>query len=168
MGLILPIATFPMTRLCYCHSQQPFTQCCEPLLSGNSTAPSAEALMRSRYSAYATANFDYVLNTYSREKREHLTLADLQENAEATQWLALQVESHSADGETAEVQFCAYFKEQGKLYKLHELSRFVREEQQWKYHDGDILPDTGTVKMGRNDPCFCGSERKFKQCCGKG
>ena len=167
MGLLVPVATFPMSKLCYCHSQQPFGQCCEPLLKGKA-APSAEALMRSRYSAYATGKFDYVLETYSQEKREQLSLDDLQENAEATQWLALQVEQHHPDGETAEVQFCAYFKEQGKLYKLHELSRFVRESQQWKYHDGDILPDTGPVKIGRNDACFCASGRKYKQCCGKG
>ncbi|WP_342751350.1 YchJ family protein [Bowmanella denitrificans] len=167
MGLLLPISTFSMTTLCYCDSKLAFARCCEPLLKGKLLAPTAEALMRSRYCAYVLGDFQYILNTYSQAKRRDLSLAVLQQDANETQWLALQVESHQLTEPGATVQFSAFYRYDGQLYKLHELSRFIIEEGHWRYVDGQMLDDCGKLRLGRNDSCFCGSNKKFKQCCGK-
>ncbi|OFC68736.1 YchJ family protein [Alteromonas confluentis] len=147
--------------LCYCNSQREYKQCCGPLLDDGIATPNAEQLMRSRYSAYKVGRFDYILATYSREKRSQLTTQDLQASAANTHWLHLDV-CH-ADIDT--VEFKAWFSEGKKLGLMHETSSFVQEDGHWRYHTGEMHNDTGSVKMGRNDPCFCGSGKKHKQCC---
>ena len=61
-------------------------------------------------------------------------------------------------------------KAHGRPVRLHEVSRFVREHSRWQYLDGRIIPadrPAARVKTGRNDPCPCGSGRKYKKCCGR-
>lgn len=147
--------------LCYCDSQQSYETCCKPLLEYEQPAPTAERLMRSRYSAYKTGRFRYILNTYSKDKRAHLSEEALAQSATGTQWLKLEVCNSSTDT----VEFKAWFSENKKLGLMHETSSFIQEDGNWRYVDGQMHDDTGTVKIGRNDPCFCGSGKKFKQCC---
>ncbi|MCS5576068.1 MAG: YchJ family metal-binding protein, partial [Alteromonas macleodii] len=63
------------------------------------------------------------------------------------------------------VEFTAYYFENKSMYQLHETSNFSVEDGKWRYHDGVLHDDCGKIKYGRNLPCVCGSNKKFKQCC---
>lgn len=120
---------------CPCGSQQHYTRCCAPLHTGTA-APTAEALMRSRYSAYVLLLEPYLLATWhSRTRPPLLDLA----SDEKSQWLGLAVKRHETTGaDSAIVEFVARYKIAGRAYRLHETSRFLREDGRWYYVDGDI------------------------------
>lgn len=128
---------------CPCESGKPYSQCCEVYHIGT-PAPTAEALMRSRYSAYALAQenpalSDYLLRTWHpRTRPQHLHLSD----EDALKWLGLQVRRHQLiDADNAIVEFVARYKHMnhlgGKAERLHETSRFERLDHRWYYVDGD-------------------------------
>ncbi|MEQ3647066.1 YchJ family metal-binding protein [Alteromonas sp.] len=151
---------------CYCCSSASFERCCEPFLNGTELPKSAEQLMRSRFSAYATNQYEYVLNTYTREKQKGLTVENLKQSADGALWFALQITPPSAQEATSDtVEFTAFYYESKSLFQLHETSNFLIEDNQWRYHDGTLHDDCGKIKYGRNLPCLCGSNKKFKQCC---
>lgn len=153
---------------CYCCSNKSFSQCCQPFVEGTCLPQTAEQLMRSRFTAYAIHRYDYVLDTYSEEKRHTLSVTQLEESAVGAVWFALSVvpnQSTSHDDKSDSVEFTAYYFEGKSLYQLHETSRFIMEEGAWRYHDGVLADDCGKVKYGRNLPCLCNSGKKFKQCC---
>lgn len=121
--------------------------------------------MRSRFSAYALRQTGYVEQSWHSSTRpENLTLEP------GVQWTRLEVLG-SANGDNPDeafVEFMAYCKVNGSPQSLHELSRFLREDGEWRYVDG-TTPKTlrkPVEKVGRNDPCPCGSGKKFKRCCG--
>jgi len=129
--------------LCPCESGKPYSICCKVYHLGT-PAPSAEALMRSRYSAYALTDqnpalIDYLLQSWHADTRpQNLNLSG--ENA--TMWLGLQIKCHrNIDAENAIVEFVARYKPAdnlgGKAERLHETSRFKRIENRWYYVDGD-------------------------------
>lgn len=160
---------------CFCCSSKPFQACCEPFIKGDKTPVTAEQLMRSRFSAYATAQYAYILDTYTQEKQQGLSVDDLAQSAQGAKWFALQVHDAQSE-ESAEpntsatlhsdtVEFTAFYFEDKKMYQLHETSNFRVENGAWRYHDGTLHDDCGKVKYGRNLPCVCGSNKKFKQCC---
>ena len=160
---------------CFCCSSKPFQACCEPFIKGDKTPVTAEQLMRSRFSAYATAQYAYILDTYTQEKQQGLSVDDLAQSAQGAKWFALQVHDAQSE-ESAEpntsatlhsdtVEFTAFYFEDKKMYQLHETSNFRVENGAWRYHDGTLHDDCGKVKYGRNLPCVCGSSNKFKQCC---
>ena len=112
---------------------QPFSACCGPYLNDNLPAPDAEALMRSRYSAFVLERADYLLATWHASTRP-ATL----DFAPGAKWLGLEVRSHRVlDAHHAEVEFVARCREAGRATRLHERSRFVREAGRWFYVDGD-------------------------------
>lgn len=130
-------------QLCPCESGKPYSQCCEVYHLGT-PAPTAEALMRSRYSAYALAaeNPDlvqYLLRTWHPDTRpENLELTG--ENA--IKWLSLQIKRRQmTDADSAIVEFVARYKHAdnlgGKAERLHETSRFKHIDNCWYYLDGD-------------------------------
>ena len=92
--------------------------------------------MRSRYSAYVLQLEDYLLKTWHQSTRPTEALFDDQK----TQWLELKVKSftESTDQQSATVEFVAIYKINGKAHRLHEISRFVREGDQWFYVDGQF------------------------------
>ncbi|UNH37589.1 YchJ family protein [Moellerella wisconsensis] len=149
---------------CFCGSQKTFNVCCQPFLDHQQVPETAEALMRSRYSAYVTHNADYLLQTWHPECHAEQWQDELINGFAHTQWLGLRVisSSHDKNSDLAYVEFSACFIDEKADHKqlIHEHSRFVRVGQQWLYIDGV------TPKVGRNDLCPCGSERKYKKCCG--
>lgn len=167
--MIQPAATAP----CPCGSQQVFADCCQPLLSGQTNAATAQALMRSRYSAFVTANIDYLIDTLHPDKRQPQDGELLSQGLENTRWLGLQVR-HCEQGlegdESGTVEFVATWHEAGQSGFLHERSRFVKLDDRWYYVDGTLYSTDGKTiaKPGRNDPCWCGSGKKFKKCHGGG
>ena len=97
-------------------------------------APNAEALMRSRYSAFVLDRLDYVMATWHPGKRP----ASLDPNPAGLKWLGLELRRHTeTDADHATVEFVARSKLGGRAARLHELSRFVREGGHWFYLDGD-------------------------------
>jgi SEC-C motif-containing protein len=153
-------------RICPCGSGKKFANCCYPIIE-NYSAQSPEQLMRSRYSAYSLGEYQYILNTYHSSTRPNLSVLQFEQDSKGTQWIKLRVLDASKDGTRGSVEFKAISKEQGKVFCLHENSRFTFEDSKWFYVDGDIQDDSGLVKLGRNEPCICGSEQKFKRCCGR-
>ena len=122
--------------LCPCGSDRPFAACCGPYLDGVAVAPTAEALMRSRYSAYVQLNEDYLLATWHPTTRP----AKLQlKETPQPRWIGLTVKHHETQGtDHATVAFVARHKVGGRAFRLEETSRFVREDGRWFYVDGNI------------------------------
>lgn len=103
---------------------------------GGALPETAEQLMRSRYSAYALGSMDYVRDTWHPRTRPH----DLQHDTE-TKWLGLEIRRHAAAGNEAVVEFAARYKLNGRAQRMHETSRFVREQGRWFYVDGSFSED---------------------------
>ncbi len=121
---------------CPCGSGQPYAGCCRRWHAGEA-APTAEALMRSRYSAYVLTLADYLQSTWHASTRPE-TL-DLAADAAETRWLGLEVKRHATTGDDrATVEFVARYRIGGRGHRLHETSRFVREGGRWYYVDGDL------------------------------
>jgi SEC-C motif-containing protein len=110
-----------------------YTACCEPLHRG-SPASAAAALMRSRYSAYVMKLENYLLATWHPDT--HPAMLDLADDN--TKWLGLEIKRQQESGDTAVVEFVARYKVAGRAHRLHEISRFVREDGQWFYVDGEF------------------------------
>lgn len=124
---------------CPCGSEIDFSQCCGKYLSGNEFAPTAEALMRSRYSAYVTGNEQYLLNTWHQTTRPSALHLTTESNKK---WIGLTIkttESGKADDEDGVVEFVARYKVNGKVERMYEKSRFVKEQGKWFYLDGDLI-----------------------------
>jgi len=155
------------SRDCPCGSGKPFNVCCLPVLRGERIPATAEELMRARFSAHATGDFAFLHRTYRPTAK--LPYAP-EESSPTTEWTRLVVHSHSL-GRTpdlAYVEFSAYGLEQGVEHVLHEKAEFIREDGAWTYtrplREGPA-PVVGGKKPGRNDPCPCGSGKKYKRCC---
>jgi SEC-C motif-containing protein len=122
---------------CPCGSGAAYDACCGRWHRGpqHLQAPTAEALMRSRYSAYVLARGDYLRDTWHASTRP----AEPLHFEPALQWLGLEVKRHALTGEDqAEVEFVARSRLGGRAQRLHECSRFVREGGRWTYLDGDV------------------------------
>lgn len=169
---------------CPCGSQFSFKQCCSLVIEKKLEAKSPEQLMRSRYSAYATNAADYIYHTYAQPSRALQSIVDIDEWANATTWLKLIVHSasdfssnhctidesstdFSADiNSLPNVCFSAFYQHQGSYFLMKETSRFVKENNQWRYLDGEVSINEALDTPKRNEPCFCNSKKKFKKCCG--
>jgi SEC-C motif domain protein len=105
------------------------------LLAGD-PAPTAEALMRSRYTAFVRSDVDYLLSTWHPETRPASLTLDAEPRPN---WLGLDMRHHEAiDAGHARVEFVARCKIGGKACRLHEISRFERIEGRWLYVDGEV------------------------------
>jgi len=122
-------------HLCPCESSKPYNACCEAYHLGK-PAPTAEALMRSRYAAYVLGLEGYLLQTWHPDTRPvSLNLAD---NA-PIKWIGLQVKHTELTSEiTATVEFIARYKVGGKAERMHELSQFKLIENRWYYLTGEM------------------------------
>jgi len=124
------------TNSCPCGSGKTLTHCCGPLLAGDSSAATAEALMRSRYSAFTLQDAAYLLRTWHEQTRP--AMLDLNETP-SPKWIGLNViAAQVIDEDHAVVEFVARYKLGGRAHRLHETSRFVREQGLWYYVDGLI------------------------------
>ena len=157
---------------CPCGSGLSYDSCCGPIIAG-APAPTAEALMRSRYSAYAKHAYEHLEHSLSTEQRKDFSAADAKTWAESSEWLGLTILNTvkgAPDDQEGLVEFSARFSSEGKEHEHVETAIFGREDNKWVYM-GQV-PEKGQPvrreqpKVGRNDPCPCGSGKKFKKCCG--
>ena len=159
---------------CHCGSGKAYEACCQPYITGAAPAPTAEALMRSRYSAYAAGAIDYLGETLHPEHKADWDRDATARWAGSSEWMSLEIRATEAGGENDDegvVEFIATFREGDQLKAHAERSNFAKVDGRWYYVDG-VTPKPATQrnegpKVGRNDPCPCGSGKKFKKCCGK-
>ena len=171
---------------CPCGSNNKFELCCEPFLKGTVRPETAEQLMRSRYTAYTKADIYYIVKTLAPEARKDFDKKDAQQWATKSKWKGLKILSTEKGGPNdtdGTVEFVATYSMNGEGVDHHEVSTFRREKDgQWLFVDGHshTHPEgeghhhhapiethrRDQPKIGRNDPCPCGSGKKYKKCCG--
>ena len=159
--------------LCPCGSKLDTAACCGPIVTGEKSAPTAEALMRARYSAHALGAFDFLETSVHSAHREAVDGEKMREWSETVTWQGLEVLASQGGGEGDErgaVSFIAHYAVNGVDQELREDATFCREDGEWRYEDGMVHGHTpyrrDAPKVGRNDPCPCGSGKKHKKCCG--
>jgi SEC-C motif-containing protein len=158
---------------CPCGSQKSYDSCCGTLIKGKAQAATPEALLRSRYSAFVKGEIDYILATHDSETRDQVKKEEIESWSKESQWLGLevlQIHPESQDGNEAVIDFTARYETGEKTFDHTERSTFRKKNGRWFFHDAQEL-HIGPYrrvepKVGRNDPCPCGSGKKFKKCHG--
>lgn len=158
-------------ELCPCGSLEPFSRCCEPFVSGASRAETAEQLMRSRYTAYTKGAMNYLYETTHPEYRKGYDHDGTKEWAENSDWQSLEIiasKGGGAEDSVGEIEFKAKYVGEAGEHIHHEVGRFRKTGGVWYFTDGKMAGQMPihAEKTGRNDPCICGSGKKFKKCCG--
>lgn len=160
---------------CPCGSGAEFAQCCEPFLSGARLPETAEQAMRARYTAYTRVDVPYLMATLHPSNRQEGDEEVARRWAKESEWLGLAIlgtEAGRAGDSEGVVEFVARFRTRNGETRTHrEASTFVKEDGRWLFKEAQV-PEQETVrreapKVGRNDPCPCGSGKKFKKCCEK-
>jgi SEC-C motif-containing protein len=153
---------------CPCGSGKTLAQCCDPILKQQRPAATAEELMRSRFTAHVAHDWQHLHRTFAGTANEPY---EPQDDAGARHWTRLVIHSHelSPRPDTAFVDFTAYYKEGDAEHALLEKGEFHRVNGAWLYtravRQGPAPIKSTQAKVGRNDPCPCGSGKKYKQCC---
>lgn len=170
---------------CSCGNAQSFEICCGPFINGDTWPETAEQLMRSRYTAYVKGNVEYIRDTLAPESRHDFDMASTKRWAQQSQWLGLKIQNAKGgpSDKKGTVEFTATYKDKKETLEHHEVSEFRKDENgHWFFVGGEAHthkegeghhhhPKVETVvrqepKIGRNDPCVCGSGKKYKKCCG--
>ena len=144
---------------CPCNSGKNLSECCEPYHKVE-TAPTAEALMRARYSAFVLGLSEYIWETWHPDTRPDLDVL----GGIGLKWINLEIldtEAGLVPDNQGKVHFVASYVTGGKGKKLDENSDFVKEDGLWLYVDGE----SSVSDISRNESCPCGSGQKFKRCC---
>ena len=157
---------------CPCGNSAAYADCCELIIKGVRPAETAEQLMRARYSAYAGTEMDFIFESTHPDHRQGYDHAGTKEWAENSEWLGLKILSTSRGGKddsTGQVEFIASFREKDSSPREHhENGQFVKENGNWYFTEGVMAKPRPIIsnKLGRNEPCSCGSGKKYKKCCG--
>jgi SEC-C motif-containing protein len=153
---------------CPCGSGEVFEACCEPILQGARRAGTAEELMRARFTAHVLHDFKFLHESYRATAAKPYVA---EPGEPSMKWTRLEVHSHETtdNPDKSFVDFSAYGTEGGVEKVLHEKAEFLRIDGTWLYtREARLGPapyKSATPKIGRNDPCPCGSGKKYKQCC---
>lgn len=169
---------------CPCGTDKEFSQCCEPFITGKALPQTAEELMRSRYTAYTIQNIDYIKQTLAPESQEDFDLQASKDWAQNAKWMGLKIlktKKGTSEDKTGTVEFVATYNDGKDTLEHHEVSEFRKNKGRWFFVDGHahthkegeshqhhhtqetVIRDS--PKVGRNDPCPCGSGKKYKKCC---
>lgn len=168
---------------CPCGSGRTYDDCCGPLIAGTAPAATAEALMRARYTAYTRVDIDFIMASTHPDGRDDSDIDAMRSWAEHADWQGLEVlqsEAGQPGDSRGLVEFIAHYEMGGVKQHHHEVSAFVSAPwpdggKTWQFRDGKTLysgpsekpkPVVRDAAPGRNDPCSCGSGKKYKKCCG--
>ncbi len=158
---------------CPCGSGHTYEECCGPYIEGKKKPETAEALMRSRYTAFATQAVDYILDTHDPSNRGDLDRNSTAEWSKRAEWLGfelLNAEGGGGGDDEGKIEFVARYRFKGDELAHHETATFRKHEGVWYFVDGEMATHETfvrtTAKVGRNEPCPCGSGKKYKKCCG--
>ncbi len=130
--------------------------------------------MRSRYSAFVEGDIDYIMKTHDPKTVSDIDRDGTAQWASESEWLGLEIleTEKGQDGDTeGRVDFCATYKLKGSKVEHRERALFRKEGDDWLFVDGVQIAGPPVKregpKVGRNDPCSCGSGKKYKKCCGQ-
>jgi SEC-C motif-containing protein len=160
---------------CPCGSERAYAECCGPYHDGTAWPETAVDLMRARYCAFAAGKVEFIATSHESATREELDEDASRQWSESAEWRGFEVletEGGGPDDEEGRVEFVARYAVQGVEREHHEVATFHREEDgRWYFVDG-VVAGAGTYrregsKIGRNDPCPCGSGKKYKKCHGR-
>lgn len=171
--------------VCPCGSKKLYSECCEQFIKRSEQPATAELLMRSRYTAYVLGELSYIKKTCAPEALKDYDEEGVKTWSKKSKWLGLtiqSVEKGTPEDKRGKVEFTAKYELNGKVLEHHEVSDFRKDEKgRWLFIDGDShVHQEGEghhhhkqetfireePKVGRNDPCSCGSGKKYKKCCG--
>jgi len=158
---------------CPCSSGRTFADCCQPVIQKQRLAQTAEELMRARYSAYATAAVDFLRESSAPLLQRKFDEKSSREWAQGSEWRGLKIVrcvDGSPEDSTGTVEFIASYRYKDQDHEHHETASFIRDARgHWSFEDGWVAGHAPIrreePKIGRNDPCPCGSGLKFKKCC---
>ncbi len=146
---------------------------CTPFLRGERLPRTAAELMASRYLAYATGAIDYLIDTHDPKTRAQTDRKATADWSRRATWRGLEIlgaERGGPEDERGEVEFIARYAIDGVEHAHHERSQFRRDGGRWYFVSGEKVSAApmrrAGAKVGRNDPCPCGSGKKHKKCCG--
>jgi SEC-C motif domain protein len=149
-----------LNPFCPCGQPVSYTDCCARYVMGKALAPTAAALMRSRYTAYSQGNVDYLMATWHPKAGQTSDRASLRQSLQQTRWLGLTIiktQKGQAQDKKGVVEFVAQYQmlsdlgqpDSNEVQQLHERSRFIQTQGQWFYVDGDRLPPIDLKAGGR-------------------
>jgi len=160
-------------NLCPCNSGRAYADCCGPVIGGECPAATPEALMRTRYSAFVLKKIDHLRESLHPDQRADHDPEATRRWADKSEWVGLDIVNATgggADDDAGTVEFIARYRQKGTPCTHHEVAEFSRHQGRWYYTDGKMVtPGTQRnegPRVGRNDPCPCGSGKKYKKCCG--
>lgn len=160
--------------LCPCGSGKTYAECCEPIIKGTKKAPTAESLMRARYTAYEKQEIDFIINTCEdSDEVAEIDRKATEDWSKNSTWHGLQIlrtEKGTESDEEGVVEFEATYTRKQIRDVHHEMAYFKKINEEWVYSVGQLKTTTVVregEKIGRNDPCPCGSGKKYKKCCGR-
>lgn len=158
---------------CPCDSGLTFAQCCEPFLKRKSKPATAEQLLRSRYSAFVVGDVDYIVDTHHSKTKKDVKRDEIAQWSKESTWKGMKVlekEAGEASDDKGVLIFHAQYEQNGKHQDHMERSFFEKENGEWRFLDAHGIHQGTYVraepKVGRNDPCACGSGKKSKKCHG--
>ena len=152
-----------------------FEACCGPIIEGKTAAPTAESLMRARYTAYVKHNIDFIDASQILVEGEAFDKNEALKWAQSSEWKGLEIrktQKGGAEDNSGVVEFVARYKdvESDREFHHHETAYFAKKDGKWKFKEGQLHAGQPLKrvepKIGRNDPCSCGSVKKFIKCCG--
>lgn len=160
------------TNYCPCGSPKTLAECCQPIIQGARNAKTAEDLLRARYTAFTLGAVPFILSSHHSKTRKDVNEEEITDWSKNSEWLGLKILQKEAGNEKdtqGTIIFSADYIAEGKKHEHAEKSLFEKEDGQWRFLDAQRV-QIGTYrraepKVGRNDPCICGSGKKFKKCC---
>lgn len=170
---------------CPCGTGKKYSECCEPFIKGTRKPETAVELMRSRYTAFARGEISYLKASLAPEEQKTFDMKSTVDWSKKSKWLGLEIMDVKKGGpndKEGTVEFTAKYSFDGKNLEHHEVAQFRKSNDQWHFVDGEShTHEEGQghqhhvnhdpvvreePKIGRNDPCTCGSGKKYKKCCG--
>jgi len=159
---------------CPCGSEADYQQCCGPYIEGTLPAPTAEALLRARFTAFSRGAIDYLMDTVHPDKSHTHNRLEIEAWSRDSDWRSLEILRTLEGGEDDDcgmIEFIATYRNREGIQRHHEKADFHKAEGIWYFYDGarpKMKPLVhATPKVGRNEPCPCGSGKKHKKCCGR-
>jgi SEC-C motif-containing protein len=145
-----------------------------PIIRGEKKAETAEELMRARYSAYALGEVDFILKTHTSDAGKDVDRKSTEAWSKHSKWQGLEIVSTEGGGpkdETGVVEFVARYKVKNVGIEHRERAKFEKHGGKWLFAEGEQIAGPPVKhegpRVGRNDPCPCGSGKKYKKCHGQ-
>ena len=159
---------------CPCGSKLSIEECCDRYIRSGKKPETAEQLMRARYTAHTLADIGFIVRSHHPASRSDIDEPSTAKWARESEWLGLEilnVEGGQSEDKQAKIEFIARYRDSSSTRHDHaEIAIFEKHNNDWYFKDAE-MPKVRqfvreTPKQGRNEPCSCGSGKKFKKCCG--